>query len=129
MKAFSSKLDKMKYMANYAQYLINSNLPNSFTGREINEQSSEEKILSRQKRQFSVFSLLNFLLVVFNVVLDINNNIRKGSFDSPFLCYFLQSPTLFLCNVTENTNNNFDFPVTTTTTIIIITTTTTVSII
>ena len=87
MKAFNSKLDKMKYMANYAQHLINSKLPNSFSGRQFLEEKPEEKVLSRQKRQFSVFSLLNFLLVVFNVVLDINNNIRKGSFNSPHFLF------------------------------------------
>ena len=77
LKASPSKLDKVKYLANFAQYLVNSKLPKSFSGRQLSSTESEDKILSRQKRQFSVFSLLNFLLVVFNVVLDINNNIRE----------------------------------------------------
>ena len=34
---------------------------------------------SRQKRSFPIFSLLNFLLVVFNIVIDINNNINNNN--------------------------------------------------
>ena len=35
--------------------------------------------VSRQKRQ-SAFSVLNFLLVVFNIILDINNNGKRSGY-------------------------------------------------
>merc|ERR1712181_121192 len=56
-----SKMEKIKYLADFAQkhLSVKDLLPASSTST---------------SRQFSVFSLMNFLLVVFNVVLDINNN-------------------------------------------------------
>merc|ERR1712223_1776045 len=60
-----SKLEKIKYLADFAKQLsVKDLIPGSPSGS--------------TSRQFSVFSLMNFLLVVFNVVLDINNNINNN---------------------------------------------------
>ena len=75
-----SRIDKVKYLADFAKFYFTDQYNNaadesvSFSEPMLND---SEEVLSRQKRQFSVFSLMNFLLVVFNVILDINNNINK----------------------------------------------------
>ena len=77
-----SRMDKVKYLADFAKFYFTDQLSNVATGssRSFSEPMNDsEKVLSRQKRQFSVFSLMNFLLVVFNVILDINNNINNNN--------------------------------------------------
>merc|ERR1719312_2028901 len=78
-----SKMDKVRHLANFAKYLFKEKVApeNTESSRSfpVEPMLIKEKVLSRKKRQFSVFSLLNFLLVVFNVVIDINNNINNNN--------------------------------------------------